>query len=108
MGYKLYRGGTWRGEYIILGYDAFRKANVGHHTTDHSTKDADVPGSAADDAEPRSFPFRERKLRSFDECSLADQAPYVIPHSDGRADNVFAAMDAVDGDPSIYLHVECT
>ena len=46
VGYKLYPGGVWRDEYLVIDFEAFQATRAGLHIADHDTKEIYVPGIA--------------------------------------------------------------
>ena len=63
VGYKLYPGGIWREEYLVIDFEAFQSIRSGLHIADHDTKEIYVPGTAPDDKDQHSFPVRIGAIR---------------------------------------------
>ena len=79
VGYKLYPGGVWRDEYLVIDFEAFQETQVGLHITDYDTKEIYVPGTAHDDKELLSFPVRTGAIRLLSDDGLIVQTSSDAP-----------------------------
>ena len=97
VGYKLYPGGIWREEYLVIDFEAFQSIRSGLHIADHDTKEIYVPGTAPDDKERPSFPVRIGAIRPLPGDELTAQSS---PDSDVPwAEDSLSPMDSPDLTP---------
>ena len=98
VGYKLYPGGVWRDEYLVLDFEAFQSTRVGLHIADHDTKEIYVPGTAPDDTEKPSFPVR---IGAISPLHGDDMTVHASPDTEVPwAEDVLSLLDLPDQDPN--------
>ena len=94
FGYKLYLGGVWRDEYLVIDFEVFQATRAGLHIADHDTNEVYVPGTAPNDKEQPSFPVRDGAIRPLSSDGLTAQ---TSPDSDVPwAEDIISAMDSHD------------
>ena len=96
-GYKLYPGGIWRDEYLLIDFEAFQETRVGLHIADHDTKEIYVPGTAHGDKELPSFPVRNGAICSLGNDGLTVRTPLDASDDIPWADDILSAADVADG-----------
>ena len=69
----------WRGEYLVLDFEAFQSTRVGVHIADHDANEIYVLGSASDDIEKPSFPVR---IGAISPLHGDDMTVYASPDTD--------------------------
>ena len=100
VGNKLYPGGVWREEYLVIDFEAFQSIRSGLHIADHDTREIYVSGTAPDDKERQSFPLRIGAIRPLPGDELTAQSS---PDSDVPwAEDILSLMDSPDH--TLVLH----
>ena len=98
VGYKLYPGGIWRDEYLVLDFDAFQSTRFGLHIADHDIKELYIPGTAPDDTEKHFFHVRIGAISHLpgDDMTVHASPDIEVPW----AEDVLSLLDLPDPDPN--------